>query len=120
MADGRLTALIGLPTLSAKKYGLAGASSGNFIYVLGGNTGSTTNVIEGFSVNQSNGALTALTGEPTLSASKRNLAGASSGNFIYVLGGDTGSVTDVIEGFSVELSKTAGVSVGTSPMMVGM
>jgi len=120
-STGELTALTGEPVLSVAKYGVSCASVGNYIYVMGGYTTAATNVIEGFSVNPSTGELTALTEEPVLSVAKYYTGCASVGNYIYVMGGYNGTNRyDVIEGFKVTLPTGSGVSVGTSPMMIGM
>lgn len=67
---GALTRLTGMPTLLAPKRKFAIASVGEYIYIIGGcgtDFNTATKVIEGFHVNQTTGALTRLTGMPTLS-----------------------------------------------------
>jgi hypothetical protein len=123
--DGSLTDLEISATLGTAITRPGCISCGRYIYLLGGINGTTwLDTIKCFYV-ETDGRLSSvsLTGSPKLSTTRSPSATGGYNNFIYTLGGtpSSGNYSKVINGFSVKLpSDESGVSVGTSPMLVGM
>ena len=95
--------------LSSARYGLAGASVGNYALFAGGYTTSASNVVNAYDTS-----LTRTTAS-NLSASRQRLAGASVGNYALFAGGvGTSSKSAVVNAYNTSLTRSTPTSLGTA------
>jgi 6-phosphogluconolactonase (cycloisomerase 2 family) len=112
-SDGTLTAIFGTPITVTNASGITVDSSGNYLYVAQKPI-AVDGTISGFSINQTSGALTTLSGSPfSLGTGKQGAQSiAASGNFLYVVL----AVNNAVEPMTINPATGALSAVGITPL----